>query len=241
MTKFFGSMDGSYNRTCDLIKKVNDCAAFLMSEVSRVGKFSLSIDNLVRMKYALSDINNTLTLLSTKAAGRLIADAIGMPVEDRQRLFDEIDLQKPNTNGFDIRIDSRRIIVEVKCNVTIDGKKLVSAQINSILDDARKLRLEAERNKKAKNSINGCISEYTKILAIVNLGSIKDEELIRMITKDILCREGTNERRKERMKVKKYLCALTNLKELNDIVDKEKVYVIVLHKGELDKELSLCR
>ena len=152
-----------------------------------------------------------------------------------------IDNQKPNSNGFDIRIDSPvKILVEVKCNSLIHNKKFGAAQINAILDDARKLRLESSRNMKVRKSIQDT-KDYIKIIAIVNFGNKSDEDLILQLLRETKCKESTNSARKERMKVKKFLRPLYSLSQIHEITDLENVYLTILHMDDLKNELEKMR
>ena len=81
-------------------------------------------------------------------------------------------------------------------------QKFGAAQINAILEDARKLRLESSRHIKASKSIQDT-KDYIKIIAIVNFGNRSDEDLTSQLLRETKCKESTNSARKERMKVKK--------------------------------------
>ena len=84
---------------------------------------NLTLDKLIELKSILSDINNIMTLISTRSIATKLSDILSFKNEDRERIFNDIDKQKPNTNGFDIRIDSPvKILVEVKCNSLIRNK-----------------------------------------------------------------------------------------------------------------------
>ena len=150
----------TYNRTINLLDK----------DTEDIGN-NLTLDKLIELKSILSDINNIMTLISTRSIATKLSDILSFKNEDRERIFNDIDKQKPNTNGFDIRIDSPvKILVEVKCNSLIRNKKFGAAQINAILEDARKLRLESSRHIKASKSIQDT-KDYIKIIAIVNFGN----------------------------------------------------------------------
>ena len=113
----------------------------------------------------LSNINNVLTLLATLAIARKIIEIFNIGNKQKEDIFFNIENKKANSNGFDIQIDTpRKILVEVKCNALIHEQKLGQAQINSILEDARKLRKESLRHRKIKIET----SEYLKIIGIVN-------------------------------------------------------------------------
>ena len=197
---------------------------------------NITLDKLIGLKSTLSDINNIMTLISTRSIATKLSEALKLNDEDKNRLFGAIDSQKPNTNGFDISIDTPvKVLVEVKCNALIRNKRFGAAQINAILEDARKLRLESPRHIKASKSIQDT-TEYLKIIAIVNFGNIPDEDLICRLTKETKCKESTNAARKERMKVKEFLLPLKT--PIDRITDREKVYLTVLSKDDLKEELE---
>ena len=150
----------TYNRTINLLDKYTK---FIKSiDTEDIGN-NLTLDKLIELKSILSDINNIMTLISTRCIATKLSDILSFKNEDRERIFNDIDKQKPNTNGFDIRIDSPvKILVEVKCNSLIRNKKFGAAQINAILEDARKLRLESSRHIKASKSIQDT-KDYIKI------------------------------------------------------------------------------
>lgn len=138
----------TYNRTINLFDKYTK---FIESINTEDIESNFTLYRLIELKSILSDINNIMTLISTRSIATKILSILSLNNEDRERILNVIDNQKPNSNGFDIRIDSPiKILVEVKCNSLIHNKKFGAAQINAILDDARKLRLESSRNIKVR-------------------------------------------------------------------------------------------
>lgn len=228
----------TYNRTTNLLGKYTE---FIKSINTEDIENNLTLDKLIELKSILSDINNIMTLISTRSIATKISDILSFKNEDRERIFNDIDKQKPNTNGFDIRIDSPvKILVEVKCNSLIHNKKFGAAQINAILEDARKLRLESSRYIKASKSIQDT-NNYIKIIAIVNFGNRSDEDLTSQLLRETKCKESTNSARKERMKVKKFLRPLYSLSQIHEIADLENVYLTILHINDLKNELERIR
>ena len=169
----------TYNRTINLFDKY---AKFIRSINTEDIESNFTLYRLIELKSILSDINNIMTLISTRSIATKILSILSLNNEDRERILNVIDNQKPNSNGFDIRIDSPvKILVEVKCNSLIHNKKFGAAQINAILDDARKLRLESSRNMKVRKSIQDT-KDYIKIIAIVNLRPLYSLSQIHEIT-----------------------------------------------------------
>ena len=220
----------TYNRTINLLDKYTK---FIKSiDTEDIGN-NLTLDKLIELKSILSDINNIMTLISTRSIATKLSDILSFKNEDRERIFNDIDKQKPNTNGFDIRIDS-------PVNSLIRNKKFGAAQINAILEDARKLRLESSRHIKASKSIQDT-KDYIKIIAIVNFGNRSDKDLTSQLLRETKCKESTNSARKERMKVKKFLRPLYSLSQIHEITDLENVYLTILHINDLKNELERIR
>ena len=228
----------AYNRTINLLDKYTK---FIKSINTEDIESNFTLDKLIELKSILSDINNIMTLISTRSIATKLSDILSLKNEDREQIFNAIDNQKPNTNGFDIRIDSPvKILVEVKCNSLIHNKKFGAAQINAILEDARKLRLESSRHIKASKSIQDT-KDYIKIIAIVNFGNRSDEDLTSQLLRETKCKESTNSARKERMKVKKFLRPLYSLSQIHEITDLDNVYLTVLSINDLKNELERIR
>lgn len=222
-----------YNRTNDLIQKYFD----FIEEIDKSDlQSNLTIEKIVKLKSVLSNINNILTLLATKAVANNIIDTLNLGEEERHIILSDIDSKKANSNGFDIQIDSPiKILVEVKCNALINGKQLGASQINGILEDARKLRMESTRHQKIKINTD----DYVKIVAVVNFGDdAQKEQLIYQISHEYECRPTTNQPRKERMAVKKHLKTDKTLEEICNTDQKEIVYLYVISIEDLKKELT---
>ena len=218
----------TYNRTINLLDKYTK---FIKSiDTEDIGN-NLTLDKLIELKSILSDINNIMTLISTRSIATKLSDILSFKNEDRERIFNDIDK----------RIDSPvKILVEVKCNSLIRNKKFGAAQINAILEDARKLRLESSRHIKASKSIQDT-KDYIKIIAIVNFGNRSDKDLTSQLLRETKCKESTNSARKERMKVKKFLRPLYSLSQIHEITDLENVYLTILHINDLKNELERIR
>lgn len=222
-----------YNRTNDLVQSYFD----FIKEIDKSDLWSnLTVEKLVKLKNVLSNINNILTLLATKAIASKITDTLKLGEAQRNAILNDIDSKKASSNGFDIQIDEPiKILVEVKCNALINGKKLGASQINGILEDARKLRMESVRHQKIK--INTC--DYVKIVAIVNFGNeVHKERLIYQITHPYECRPTTNQLRKERMAVKEHLVDGKSLEEVCNTDQKESVYLYVISIEDLKEEFD---
>ncbi|MCM1177648.1 MAG: hypothetical protein NC335_07885 [Bacteroides sp.] len=214
----------TYNRTIDLLYKYKK---FIESIDTKDIESNLTIDKLIELKSILSDINNIMTSISTRSVTTKLSDILSLKEEDREHIFNAIENQKPNTNGFDIRIDSPvKILVKVKCNHLIHNKKFGAAQIDAILKDAQKLRLESSPNIKASKSIQDT-KDYIKIIAIVNFGNMSDEDLTYQLLK--------------RKKLENYLSPLDSLSQILETTDLDNVYRDVLSINDLKNELEQIR
>lgn len=84
----------TYNRTINLLDKYTK---FIKSiDTEDIGN-NLTLDKLIELKSILSDINNIMTLISTRSIATKLSDILSFKNEDRERIFNDIDKQKPNT------------------------------------------------------------------------------------------------------------------------------------------------
>lgn len=221
-----------YKRSTELLDKYT---TFIQSINQENLQENITVQNLFSLKSVLSNINNVLTLLATLAIARKIIEIFNIGNKQKEDIFFNIENKKANSNGFDIQIDApRKILVEVKCNALIHEQKLGKAQINSILEDARKLRKESLRHRKIKIET----SEYLKIIGIVNSSTKFYEKVVTQIIKEVKCKENTNPERQERLKVKKHICPLTSISDLINIQDLDKIYLVGISVDDMEKELQ---
>lgn len=103
----------------------------------------LDIKSLLRVKAALSDINNALTLRLTLKFVTWIQAALQLDDEARATVLASVLSVKPSTNGFDVSYlaGPMPFIAEVKCNIPINGgSKYGAAQSAGVLKDVKALR-----------------------------------------------------------------------------------------------------
>ena len=86
----------TYNRTISLLDKYTK---FIKSINTEIIDNNLTLDKLIELKSILSDINNIMTLISTRSIATKLSDILSFKNEDREQIFNDIDKQKPNTNG----------------------------------------------------------------------------------------------------------------------------------------------
>lgn len=162
-----------YDRTLELKEKLNSFLNNLTkSEKDYYNTFNQS--QLLDLKMALSDINNVLTLKTTLAFSNWIADYFNLSNDEHNKLVQEVNRTKPNTNGFDIQIPKRKIIAEIKCIIPInEGFYYGAAQRNSILDDAIKL---IKGKRKLPNT-----TKYIKLIGLIDLDEKTDKAIEKLI------------------------------------------------------------
>ncbi len=71
---------------------------------------ALSQEDLTELKTVLSDINNVFTLRLTLTATEWLCKTFKIDDKTNADIVKEIDSVKPNTNGFDIKIDKHKIV-----------------------------------------------------------------------------------------------------------------------------------
>lgn len=133
-------------------------------------------EELIKLKIALSDVNNVLTLKTTLAFAEWLSGYFDLTQEEKEKINEEINSVKPNTNGYDIEIHgTHKIVVEIKCIIPINnGNYYGAAQRNSILDDAIKL-------KNGKRTIRNT-SDFVKIIGLIDLGKKTDQAIKALLT-----------------------------------------------------------
>jgi hypothetical protein len=207
-------------RQKDLAEKLNSHLTKLTG-VKKDYYSKLSQEDLAELKTVLSDINNVFTLRLTLTATEWLCKAFKITNKVKAEIIKEIDSVKPNTNGFDIKIDKYKIVAEVKCVFPSNNSdKYLAAQRNGILDDAIKL-------------INGKrqlldTSDYYKFLFIINVGQ-RTNEAIKTLLKPS---KGTSDKpmRKYRHEIKNSI-VLFEEQTLQHLA-KDKVYLKTLYFDE---------
>lgn len=164
-----------YNRTDALKERLNSFISRLTA--SQKDYFEeLSQEELISLKSALSDVNNVLTLKTTLAFADWLCEFFNLDDLEKNEIYKQINSVKPNTNGFDIEIDTaHKIVIEIKCIIPINnGNYYGAAQRNSILDDAIKL-------KNGKKSIPDT-ADFFKLIGLIDLGEKTDIAIQKLLT-----------------------------------------------------------
>ena len=111
----------------------------------------LELDDFLKLKSILSDINNIFTLKVSLAFAHWITGQFELSEESTKTICSQILGTKPNANGFDLELrEPIKVVAEVKCNIPINGGDVYgSAQRNGIAKD-----IDSLVNGKSKSPIN---------------------------------------------------------------------------------------
>ncbi len=210
-----------YNRTVDLTNRFN---AFIKQFTSSDTNYfeEISQDELIKLKLALSDVNNVLTLKTTLSFAEWISAFLNIQQPEKEKIIHEVNNVKPNTNGYDIEINGiHKAVIEIKCIIPINnGNYYGAAQRNSILDDAIKL-------KNGKKSIPNT-DDFIKIIGLIDLGDKTDQAIEKLMTPSTSIRTE-NQSRIDRHNIVSSLriiedsMAINNLNTENVFIKKVKI------------------
>ena len=150
----------------------------------------LKSGTLIKLKKALSDINNLITLKTSiafvdylKCKG-IVSEALA------EVIIGEINNTNANANGYDIECNDKnfKFIAEVKCNIPCcnDGKKYGANQINSIKSDLKGLK------KRKKKSNLKKIGEYYRFMVVLECEGIK-EAIQDLLEENIVVWDGNSD------------------------------------------------
>lgn len=155
----------------------------------------LSVTDLIKLKLALSDINNIITLRLTLAAAKFLHTNWIINEKQKEELIKAINKVSPNANGYDIEIQEDGnyppVIAEVKANVPCVGNK---TQINGITVGARygakqkeelKKDIDSLRNGKSKAKIQPNSNPAPlKFIFVLDFGTGAIEDFIKSLPQE---------------------------------------------------------
>ena len=220
-----------YRRSYELISEYSR----FTDSIRKRSKSQITIKELFDLKSVLSNVHNILTSIATLATANKISEILSFNEEQKLNLISSVEETKANTNGFDIKIDDpNKILVEVKCNMLLHDKKLGQQQINSILNDAIKLRNEPPKRRK----IDFKTDDYIKVIVLVDSYHDKLDAVIKQITKEVKCKENTRETRKERTEIKPYIKPLSSLAKIKNMQDTAYIYLTTISTEDMENELQ---
>jgi len=199
-------MDELYNRELELQNKFNMFWGNVLKDKSDYYS-KITDSQYVTLKKALKNINDIFTLKTTLALLDFLRKEFNMNEQVYEGAKKSLLSQKPNANGYDLRIDDIKLIAEVKCNIPInDGEIYGREQRYQIEKDIRYL---LNGKKKVKDVDN---NEYYKILGIYNF----EGKSLKAI-KNMLKVKKTKEEFENKVEIYD-----GNIKEFN----KDKVYIV---------------
>lgn len=144
-------MSELYDREKHLQSRLNKFVEYGFDLPERDYYSSLELDDFLKLKSILSDINNIFTLKVSLGFTRWLTGQFELSEESTKTIYSEILGTKPNANGFDLELrEPIKVVAEVKCNIPINGGDVYgSAQRNGITKD-----IDSLVNGKTKSSIN---------------------------------------------------------------------------------------
>lgn len=104
----------------------------------------LTIEDMLRLKSVLSNINNDVTLRLTLSLGRWIGKHFSLSSRQIGEILTQIESTKSNANGYDIELQNPDLVAEVKGNIPCKkckkaGLQFGAAQAREIIKDIKSL------------------------------------------------------------------------------------------------------
>ncbi len=159
-------MNKDYSREEDLARQFNDFWNGAFGTKAKDYYSGLSGDSWLELKKAVQDINNIITLKATCAFVELLGKNGILNRTEKEAVLKEIDSQSANANGYDIKIETKRLrlVGEVKCNIPVKKDRYGAAQIAGIEKD-----IEGLVEGKAKGGLKTSkLKEYLKFMVIMS-------------------------------------------------------------------------
>ena len=140
----------------------------------------MSIEDLVGLKKAVSNVNNILTLQTTNAFIKMLRDDNRISSQHCADVLNEVDSTHANTNGFDVESNNpdSKFVAEVKCNIPVEESAFGAAQEDGIVKDIRALLESKKTSKVSKEEIG----EYYKFMVLLDVERVQ-ESAKRLISK----------------------------------------------------------
>lgn len=128
----------------------------------------LSTNDFIDLKSFVSNVNNIVTMKLTLNFIETLTEFFHFSELDKSNIIQNVQSVNPNTNGFDIEIETPvKIIAEIKGNVPInDGETFGSAQKTAIKKDFNSLK-----NGKPKSFAN--TNDYYKFFVLPDIEKTK--------------------------------------------------------------------
>jgi len=153
----------SYRREDDLKDQFNNTVQKALGIPRKDYYSSLSVNQLLKLKTALHEINNIMTMKLTLLLINWLTKIFQFPEEDKNRIVQCALSTKPNANGYDLVINNpEHILAEVKCNIPVkSGNQFGAAQKNGLVKD-----VDGLLKGKSKARLQDQLHSYYKILAL---------------------------------------------------------------------------
>ena len=124
----------------------------------------LNVNDFLELKNAISDINNIITLKTTKCFVERIYNFLGIKCEEIANVINNLSA---NANGFDVYDESNKILAEVKCNIPSANKNSFGGnQKEAIINDLDHLINGKGQIKDTKN--------FFKFMVLLGDNSVKN-------------------------------------------------------------------
>lgn len=130
----------------------------------------MTFEKLVKLKMAVSNINNLVTYKTAIMAADLVCDILEITAQARSKILASIDSTSENANGYDIEYRGQpSFVCEVKSNIPSGGKNVFgAAQKRELIKD-----IESLLKGKSKSTIEPCtLMSYYKFLGLYSTGDI---------------------------------------------------------------------
>lgn len=132
----------------------------------------MSIEDLVGLKKAVSNVNNILTLQTTNAFIKMLYNDNRIGVQLYTDLLKEVDCVHANTNGFDVESSYAefKFVAEVKCNIPVEDTAFGAAQEKGIIKDIESL-VESKKSSKISEKE---IGDYYKFMVFLDIERVQE-------------------------------------------------------------------
>lgn len=142
---------------------------------------TLSIENFIKLKQAISNINNIITLQTTqKFVDFLFTEKI-ITRDQKKEMKALVDSVNANANGYDVDFPLEKnkydgIIAEVKCNIPVAKHSFGANQEQGIIKDFENLL-------KGKNKVEENKANYLKFMVVLESKDSVRESMQKIINK----------------------------------------------------------
>lgn len=155
----------------------------------------MSLRDFVNLKKAVSNINNIITLETTKQFVHFLVEKDIVSDSQAKKMMGIVEETNANTNGYDIEYPLKRndtasnyfldvetkIVAEVKCCIPVNKSSYGAAQEKSIINDIVGLA-----EGKSKSLLKSELPEYYKFLVLLGANTETEKEKVLESAKKIV-------------------------------------------------------